>query len=268
MGAVDREYILNWLFKYGGNPIPPPDDFQTNGIIDYVKVEQYKSLETRYKLFNHFQVKFRVLPNNGWYDVFNGEPIRLARDFRDTEVGRTKDPVTGLEFKGQYGPQDLWKVSIYSAAHGLPYEVSLINDGSPDYRGINVTNELMGDPRHLIEGAPRFWENIGSRIMYRALNVTQSTVFAQPYPTYWVYINGELSFVIPQAPKPADHFYSHSWDPATGTLKGSYPFGTQPSSGSGGTIPGGRNGDATTAPDATSRIPPSGVYYNGNGGFV
>jgi hypothetical protein len=218
---------------------------------------------TRYKLFNHFQLKYRVLRNNGWYDVFNGEPRRLARSFKDAEIGTTIEPIYGFSFKGQYGPQNYLKVSLYSPYHPQPYEISMINDGSPHVAGINVTNELMGDPRHLIEGPPRFWENIGSRIMYKAANIAESTVFAQPYPTYWVYINGVLHSVIPQAPGPSFHFYAHSGSP----LKGTYPFGTQPSSDNGGTIPGGRNGDANTVPDPSSRIPPSKVYYNGNGGF-
>jgi hypothetical protein len=43
MAAIDREYILNWLFKYGGNPIPPPEEFVTSGIIDYQKVADYQA---------------------------------------------------------------------------------------------------------------------------------------------------------------------------------------------------------------------------------
>lgn len=254
LDAKNRQYILNWLFKYGGNPNPPPKDFLTNGIIDYDKVNAYAANRTQYKLFNHFQVKYRVQRRNGRYDVFNGLPQPLNDD-STTQVGITIDPIAGLKFPGQVGRQSGQKTT--TLPDGSVSAISLINDGSPDNKGINVTNELLGDPRHLIQGqAPRFWENIGSRIEFSPRHLTNGLQFVQPYPTYWVYINGRFAYKADQKPEPSDHFYPHA------NNRGTYPFGTRPSSGEGGQIPGGRNGDATSAPDPTSWVPPNGVYYD------
>ena len=130
--------------------------------------------------------------------------------------------------------------------------MSLINDGSPDVKGINIFNELLGDPRH--EPLPVFWENIGSRITFTSASAEALPPITQNYPTYYRYINGKhFTAVTVQEPEPGMHFY---W--------ASYPFGTDKSTGLGlklqnfflpVTILGGRSGDAYSPPDASSRTP-------------
>ena len=66
---TDRHYILNWLFKYADNPTPR-SDFLGNGIIDYKEVAAFRTDRHKYKLFNHYQVKFVTTRHGGAYDRF------------------------------------------------------------------------------------------------------------------------------------------------------------------------------------------------------
>jgi len=253
----DRRYLLNWLFRYANNPDPKINgapDFLTDGIIDYAKVAAFRAkMAGGYKLFNHFQVKFQVNPNGGFYNLFkdgDGAPIPV-NGRAETGIGTTIDPVSQfLEFPGQKGPND-------GAIRSSSSVVGHINDGSPDVDGVNGFSELMGDTRHFPN--PVYWESIGSRITFKPTSTAPSSpVITQKYPTYYLYTNGNAPTVESiQAAEPKDQFVA--WD----AFASAYPFGNNASSGSGTTwnwystpVPGGRNGDATSAPGSTSRIPP------------
>ena len=108
--VVDKNYILDWMFKYAPNPDPQsvlanlatPDitdptgynttpDFTTYaGYMDYPKLQGYLQDSHRFKLLNHFQVKYRVNLTNP--TQFNGSPIILQRG---ALIGATVNP-TGI----------------------------------------------------------------------------------------------------------------------------------------------------------------------------
>lgn len=232
---VDRQYLLNWMFKFAGNPDPttviPGGNFRTlnDEHINYPKIAGFVSASTQYKLFNHLQIRYRLAAGGG----FNGSPIVLHRMFSNTAIGMTIDPIAGLEISGQAGPNE----GLLTIASD---RVSLINDGSPDGLGIKAMNTLMAKD----VANPLFWENIGSQIRFLANGSTIADVTVQNYPTYYLYRNGRRVDVYVQADNPSDHFYS---DP--------YPFGLIPTYGVGGILPGGREGEAGS-PSDSSRIPP------------
>lgn len=124
---IERDYILNWLFKYAFNPDPTPvlqnlhtrdytnpnpppstwddpnplpinttSDFTCyDGYMDYLKYQAYIADGHRFKLLNRFQVKYRVDLTNP--SVFNGSPILLQHE---ALIGLTDDPtgvVSGVE---------------------------------------------------------------------------------------------------------------------------------------------------------------------------
>ena len=239
---ADRSYVLNWLFKYAGNPDPStviPGDFRNSAtsFTDESKVANFLGTLTNFKLFNRFQVKFRV----GAGGTFNGTPIVLQQK---TGIGTTKNPCgtvlgfLGL-FPGQAGP-----------ANGPPpvpsptnTRNSLINDGSPDAGAIRAFDTLTG--KDLPAGATAvFWENIGTRISFNAGGGPTPTVVVQPYPTYFEYHNGKLVNTTPQASSPLGNFQTNP-----------YPFGTVPCLELGGITPGGRCGDASSPADPSARVP-------------
>jgi hypothetical protein len=278
LNQAERTYLLNWLIKWGGqtmangNPITPPNDFQTAaGIMDYSKLQTFIDSVQKYKLVNHLQLDYRVdMTNlvNGVATHFNGNPQQLNNS--QAYIGTTLDPLTRIvTFPGQTGPQNN-NFRVLSNDPSLPAQTdsaSQINDGSPDANGVKVLDELMGDPRNLDANGrpatPMFWENIGSRIEFDPRNGTTGSVFVQPYPTYFVYVNGvQTANPFLQAPSAAANFV------AIANGKGSYPFGTQPSTAAGNqgplSIPGGNNGLASRR-TLSARTPPSMVYLQADG---
>lgn len=237
---LDREYILNWMFKYAPNPNPftviPGGDFREGDRISYDKVSQFADSVTYYKLWNHFQIKFRA-DDRG----FKEPPTVLRAEVR---IGHTKNPCGTLAgfldiFPGQAGPADGLRFSDY-------HHASLINDGSPDAGAVSAFNVLMSKdlPRRF---PPVFWEDIGSKIEFWFDGGTSPVIVAQPYPTYFEYRNGRLVNQVPQAPVPRANFRQNP-----------YPFGlvwcwhskVPPVF-----TPGGRCGDATLPADPTARTP-------------
>jgi hypothetical protein len=242
----DRHYLLNWLFRYPANPDPMKiaPDFLTNGVLDSAKVDAFNAKTWAYKLFNHFQVKFRVDPDGGKYDLFNGGVVKAGT----VSIGVTVDVIINFPHPGQPGPNN-------GAMRVTPSAVAQINDDSLDGTGINILNELLGDARH---AAPAiFWENIGSRITFTPTS-TVPILTVQDYPSYYWYANGNApTLASDQQAEPSAHFI-----PSNMLKGGAYPYGINPSNGAGTfwgslgiLVPGGRNGDAQSPPDTTSRIP-------------
>jgi hypothetical protein len=241
---IDRSYVLNWVFKFGSNADPttviPGGNFRdpASSGTDEGKVSGFIGTTTNYKLYNRFQIKYRVAAGGG----FNGAPTILHQD---TRIGTTKNPcgsVLGLlgTFDGQSGPNN--GPPPASPAGGT--RVTLINDGSPDSGAIRAFNTLTG--KDLPPGTTAvFWENIGTKISFSVGNGTAPTVVLQPYPTYYEYRNGTLVSTRPQAPSPLGNFATNP-----------YPFGTAICIGLGGITPGGRCGYATGAPEPSARVPP------------
>ena len=67
---------------------------------------------------------------------------------------------------------------------------------------------------------------------------------AQDYPTYNIYANGKLINIDRQATNPEDNFRENP-----------YPFGTVSCLRPGGTVPGGRCGDASSPPEPGVHTP-------------
>jgi hypothetical protein len=309
---LDKDYILDWMFKYAPNPDPSivlknlqtPDwtipfaswplptwnntnpipvntsnDFTCYaGYMDYLKYQAYLADRHHFKLLNHFQVKYRAKLANP--AQFNGAPILLQDE---ALIGQTVNP-TGippdlgpvLDFLSQGVPP--YNIPILAAAwanhtlldpqagpaNGLVgpvgdlNHISLCNDGSPDIPGIRAFNTLMAAD----EATPLFWQNIGSKITFKCGNTAPVFQLPENYPTYYQYQNGIFANSFKQATSPQGHFYANP-----------YPFGTYPSYGlppqwpwglpvfpvlgpGFPTLPGGRNGVATTPGDGSSPTPP------------
>lgn len=292
---LDKDYILDWMFKYAPNPDPTPTllalgspdatdptglsttpDLTTHaGYMDYPKLQAYLADPHRFKLFNHFQVKYRVDAINP--ALFNGPPTMLQQG---AIVGATVNPtglppdfgpilntLSQLPFPFNVGPiEAAWANHTLldpqaGPANGLigpvpaTDHISQCNDGSPEIPAIRAFNTLTG----LGVANPLFWQNIGSKITFNC-GVPAPTPINENYPTYYIYQNGLLVKVVKQAKTPNGHFYANP-----------YPFGTDPSyglppQGPGQipmvpglpcfpTIPGGRNGLATLPGDTSSSTP-------------
>jgi uncharacterized Zn-binding protein involved in type VI secretion len=240
---ADRSYILHWMFKFAGNQDPkrviPGGDFRdaSGTRLDPAKVGGFLADPTNYKLFNRLQAKFEIGPSG----FTNTKIIRRAPG----GIGLTKNPCqeaflgqAGAFFPGQDGP--------YNKAMSVTgSRISAVNDGSPDEGAIRVFNVLMG--KDLPPGRPPlFWENIGSSITLTpgAGGRISSVIDAQPYPTYYTYVNGRLVNTQLQAPSPSQHFYPNP-----------YPFGTVHCTTLFGITPGGRCGFAQLPEHPSARIP-------------
>ncbi len=243
----ERNYVLNWMFYRGANRNPasviPGGDFVNfqGTAIDYAKVAQFlrPNVATRglpgysnFKMFNRLQVKYQVQ-----FGQFTGPPLGqiIGARFLDrsnipaTAVGRTIDPINyAFGYAGQVGPME--GKTVISATR-----ISRINDGSPDDKPIRAFNTLT-NPLGI------YWENIGAQIRLTSQNEVQ--VIQQPYPTYYLYRNGRRVAMFPQAAQPLGNFN-----------RAPHPFGTVPTIRSLGTVPAGRNGDASSAPDASANNP-------------
>jgi hypothetical protein len=241
---TDRSYVLNWMFKFGSNTDPATvigGDFRdpaTSGT-DENKVSAFINTATNYKLYNRFQIKYRVGANGG----FNGAPTILHQD---TRIGTTKNPCGSLIFGiiGTFGGQSGPKNGPPPATPGGNSRITLVNDGSPDTGAIRAFNTLTG--KDLPAGATAvFWENIGTKISFSIANGATPAVVLQPYPTYYEYRNGTLVSTRPQAASPLGNFATNP-----------FPFGTVPCLGLGGITPGGRCGNASSTADPSARTPP------------
>lgn len=211
----EKDYILNWLFKYTANPDPKQ--------VFTGDLGAYEKDPTNYKLINHFQVKYRVKDGQ-----FNGTPITLQQE---AKIGTTHNPVAGIPLMGYANPPLLGgQAGPNNDAVFIPADssyVSHVNDGSPDARGVRSFTALEG----LDSVSPIYWEDIGSKITFECKYPWTGPKFVvQPYPTYTPYTNGVVDEPFPEASTPLKNFNAHP-----------YPFGN-----------GGRNGDGTqsAAPDA------------------
>lgn len=238
LNESERQYILNWMFKYADNPDPfvviGAQSFRDtyDEYINYSLVDDYKSDKTRYKLFNHFQVRFRA--SGGLFT----EVVVLRAD---TVVGDTPNPCGPVPggflavLPGQAGPASGPPPVIHEN-----HRINLINDGSPDAGAIRAFNTLMGKTVPY----PVYWESIGDRIRFSVATLTDGAVTVQPYPTYYVFLNGRFVTVYTQAPEPDDHFYVNP-----------YPFGIVPCERFWGITPGGRCGNAKDPRHPSARTP-------------
>jgi len=289
LSATDRNYILDWMFKYAANPDPAAvlttmpgfstsaDFMGTAGYIDYAKLAAYIAVGTNYKLINHLQVKYRVNLSNT--SQFNGMPVLLNGS--QGLVGATINP-TGIPFQIPAGIALLDFFDAIQALQGyialftydtLEYyvvhtqngpmnnlfsmvgtHVSLINDGSPDLPAVRAFNTTVA----LHNGIPIYWENIGSKWNITCGSTTPVLSW-QPYPTYNTYINGPFQTQKYQAAIPQNEFVSDPYpfgdDDSIGlppTIPGLYDPLAMP------TIPGGRDGIAWLPASNSARIPPSG----------
>jgi hypothetical protein len=191
MTATEKEYMLNWLFKYGAN-IAPPASFA-----DEAALEDFKNERTNYKLFNRFQIRYLV---NESGTEFKGQPVILQQG---TVIGVTKEPIFGGRKPGTSG-RDEGKKQIKD---NKVYHQT--NDGSPEDLAVGVFNTLM----NLLK-----WNHIGSTISFGIDFDFRFELLNQVYPTYFIYERQEdgkfeLKEQRPQAPNPKDNFNSAPYDP-------------------------------------------------------
>jgi hypothetical protein len=255
----DRAYILDWMFKFGGNTDPaqviPGGAFldATGVAADPAKVSTFTAVNTNYKLVNRFQVKMRITIPLGGVPYFTVPPTILQGQSMQL-IGTTVNPCGAAAgflgfLPGQSGFRNGLQPTSPSGGAQFNSSVSIINDGSPDANAIEAFNTLSG-----LGVAPAvFWESIGSRITFTAAGGTSPVVNVQPYPTYYVYINGAQVSTTAQASNPINEFVSGN---SSGVM-GPYPFGMVACPGLGllPTVPGGRCGNAVLPPDPTARIP-------------
>src|SRR5207249_241439 len=104
-----------------------------------------------------------------------------------------------------------------------------------------MRRKRTASPSCLLRPRPASRENIGSKITFRVDGGTEPELTLQPYPTYYEYHNGMLVHTYRQAGDPRANFNDHP-----------YPFGTVPSIRTGGTTPGGRDGDAESEADPSA----------------
>jgi hypothetical protein len=235
----DRRYILGWLFKHGGNTDPntviPGGDFRSasGDFIDESKVDAFVSAGTNYKMFNRSQIKYTLSLSGDGFDV---APTTIHADAR---IGITTNPLPlpPSTFPGQQA----YLNGRSGASPGGGFYFS-VNDGSPDVAGIRIFNNLMA--RNLPGSeTPKYWEDIGSQIRFRADGNPAGEVITQPYPTYYIYRNGRFQqdATVVQPLTPDGHFYINP-----------FPFGLNACGG----LPAGRCGEATYIPDPSAPIRP------------
>ena len=297
---ADKNYILNyildWMFHFANTPDPTlvltslqtPDSTDpmghntttdlttTAGYISYPKLVDYMSDAHRFKLLNHFQVKYRV--NLTAPTFFNGSPVILQSG---AAIGATVNP-TGVPpnlgpaiselsslpypfnipgLAAAYVNQSLLSPQS-GPANGLIGPVPAVdhtsqcNDGSPEVPGIRAFNTLTGAD----VATPLFWQNIGSKITFQCGNTAPNPPTHKNYPTYNWYENGLFIVSFAQAKTPLGHFYMNPYpfgtDPSYGLLpEGSGNVPLIPGSPSFPTLPGGRNGLASAPGDASSSTP-------------
>ena len=194
LNSAEREWILNWMFKYAANSCErdecPPMSFESNSDLDQFTVNRKRS----YKLLNRLQIKFRV--DDG---KFLEAPTVLQKE---AEIGVTSDPVMHFDSPGRAGPNN-------RVMRVLTALIDNINDGTPEADAVLVFNRLAVD----ILDTPVIWNNIGSRIEMGVLHGTGREIFLQVYPTFSIFDNLNRKAVRPQAPRPIDNFNSTPYPP-------------------------------------------------------
>jgi hypothetical protein len=262
----DRTYILDWLFKFSGNPDPaliPGGAFldATGTAADPAKVSNFTATATNYKLVNRLQVKMRITTPLGGVPYFTVPPTILQGQGTQL-IGTTLNPcgaITGQFlglFPGQVGYRNGFQLQAPSGGAQYNSSIYVINDGSPDQNATEAFNTLAGGQTT----SPAFWESIGSRITVSVNSGTTPSVIVQPYPTYYVYVNGSQKTTYPEASSPTGEFVAGS-----GGINGPYPFGIVSCTLPLGFVPGGRCGNATLPPDPTARIPSTFCITGSNG---
>jgi hypothetical protein len=200
LSISDKVYILEWMFKYGGNSAPP------NSFADEATLETFDNTPTNYKLFNRLQIKYRI---NGSQFASPGAVITMSGTTNRNDIGATIDPVLGQQWPGQKGPANLSGTTTANTTYHQ------INDGSPDSWAVSAFNTLMYSLK---------WNDIGSRIDegvpldQGTPPITGYTVETQVYPTYYIYERASdngfyLMEVIPQAATPVGNFNLDPYPP-------------------------------------------------------
>jgi len=166
----------------------------------------------------------------------------ILRTLQLSVKGLTKNPCGSLAgfadiFDTQQGYADM---KTFSQTENF----GQISDGSPDAAAIRAFNMLTG--KDVPAGmTAKFWENVGSQISFPVAFGQGGKWVLQPYPTFFIFRNGELVDIRKQAAAPIDHFYPNP-----------YPFGNVPCGLLELVTPGGRCGDAQSPPAPGSRVPP------------
>jgi hypothetical protein len=237
LSPSERAYILYWMFRFSSNPnpsdvIPGGQFLDAAGIAsDEVKVANFLAQGSNYKLFNRFQVRWRI----------GSDPTKflitpIATRPKTAAVGATVDPCHSPlpPPQPQSGPANQSSIATSS-------QISMVNDGSPDEIAVRAFNTLSG--RNV--ASPVFWENIGSRITFAPTGAFSGLQVMQPYPSYNIYVNGTYTGTRAQASDPFQQFVVNP-----------YPFGTVSCTRACGITPGGRCGDAVSPAEVTARTPP------------
>lgn len=202
LSPFDAHYVLRWLFWTTANP-PPPPLFASNEAL-----AAFRRTETNFKLYNRLRISFDTTPTG---------MVNVNVEHMETDVGKTRDPVLHLLLKGQRGQYD-GNLSLSRVA------ARLVNDGTPDWRGVEVMNNLAG-----VLGHGRLWSNIGSRLEV-GVTAPSWTVACQVYPTYNVYRrDGSGVFalqtpVIVQASDPYNNFSTAPYHDPRPSHAGVAPF--------------------------------------------
>lgn len=225
----DKMYTLNWIFKFGANieKDVPRSFVDEAGNFDAEAVSKFVAKKkTSYKLVNQFQARFLV-DTDGF---IRENSIQYLSPAKSAYVGSTLDPTCCYQTSGfraylgkwgkDYPPGGAFPGKAHSLnAHLLlsKFSVSQINAGVPDSRALAVEKKLTGKDQGMIWSTVDF---VGMVNPYNSADtISESThlsltcepkrkvfsdakVNAQAYPTYWIYVNGQLLGIREQADTP------------------------------------------------------------------
>jgi hypothetical protein len=248
--SASTEYVLKWLFKYGGNPDPMAfvnvpynsfvRDFPIGPTLVHSAVNSFLSDPTRYKMFNEFQIRYLV-NNNGTMNIT--KTIYDRHLIGTTHSSFSSNPLVG-DVAGQAGTFNGKTSMVYNQS-----AIMQINDGSPDARGVCGMNTLVNYwviKSHPVSGW-KYWEDIGSSIRFSTTNKWTPYVLTQDYPTYHIFINGNKIQTRVQLPTPSGHY-----------LGNPFPFGPVDVTAEETTrIKGNYQGVVPSVPHPFARIPPA-----------
>jgi hypothetical protein len=195
MTTAEKNYILQWMFKYAANYYPnlaPPNNFGSDDALDAFQGEP-----TNYKLFNRFQIKY-VFNDAG--TGFGDDPIKILDA---AKVGVTLDPVRHQPDPGHSQQAN----GLLQVSHNTLD--NLTNDASPDSLAVRAFNTLQN---------PLYWSDIGSTIQFGPSLDPSYSELVQVYPTYYIYERAAdagfyLNKVIPQAALPEENFSATPYYP-------------------------------------------------------
>jgi hypothetical protein len=237
--AADKTYALRWMFKFGSNSAPPADFANDSppaipgvtSIMDQSELATFVTKESlsNFKLINHYQVKY-LTDADGKFDP---PTVTYPPNKKQVWIGSTKDPShlhtisgaidwailvgAGFEgypsdgiFPGDPGPNNWVRTDTAS-------ETKLCNEGRPDAKAMAAFTNLAGTPAVF-----HIWSSISffPDVSYYSETISPSTgasltrapkptqfyqgrANTQIYPTYWIYVNGELKARQLQNPDPA-----------------------------------------------------------------